>query len=118
MISGGLETFIGAPLGAVGGTLYGLSKGDNPLAEAISGAGIGDAIAAGIAKAGFTVTNGVQDVGSVVSERYKTRDAINTSLDDLGIKNAAFYRTSISRMNDLIDKQYENIKSKVDAGNL
>lgn len=118
MISGGLETFIGAPLGAVGGTLYGLSKGDNPLAEAISGAGLGDAIAAGLTKAGFTVKDGVQDVGSVVSERYKTRDAINSSLDDLGMKNAAFYRSSISRMNDLIDKQYENIKSKVDAGNL
>lgn len=118
MISGGLETFIGAPLGAVGGTLYGLSKGDNPLAEAISGAGLGDAIAAGLTKAGFTVKDGVKDVGSVVSERYKTVDAINNSLDDLGMKNAAFYRSSISRMNDLIDKQYENIKSKVDAGNL
>ena len=118
MISGGLETFVGAPLGAVGGTLYGLSKGDNPLAEAISGAGLGDAIAAGLTKAGFTVKDGVKDVGSVKTERDKTRDAINTSLDDLGMKNAAFYRSSISRMNDLIDKQYENIKSKVDAGNL
>ena len=118
MISGGLETFIGAPLGAVGGTLYGLSKGDNPLAEAIAGAGLGDAIAAGLTKAGFTVKDGVNDFGSVKAERDKTRDAINTSLDDLGMKNAAFYRTSISRMNDLIDKQYENIKSKVDAGNL
>lgn len=118
MISGGLETFIGAPLGAVGGTLYGLSKGDNPLAEAISGAGLGDAIAAGLTKAGFAVTDAVGDFGSVKAERDKTRDAINTSLDDLGMKNAAFYRTSISRMNDLIDKQYENIKSKVDAGNL
>ena len=118
MISGGLETFIGAPLGAVGGTLYGLSKGDNPLAEAISGAGLGDAIAAGLTKAGFAVKDAVGDFGSVKAERDKTRDAINTSLDDLGMKNAAFYRTSISRMNDLIDKQYENIKSKVDAGNL
>ena len=118
MISGGLETFVGAPLGAVGGTLYGLSKGDNPLAEAISGAGLGDAIAAGLTKAGFTVKDGVKDVGSVKTERDKTRDAINTSLDDLGMKNAAFYRSSISKMNDLIDKQYENIKSKVDAGNL
>ena len=118
MISGGLETFIGAPLGAVGGTLYGLSKGDNPLAEAIAGAGLGDAIAAGLTKAGFAVKDAVGDFGSVKAERDKTRDAINTSLDDLGMKNAAFYRTSISRMNDLIDKQYENIKSKVDAGNL
>lgn len=118
MISGGLETFVGAPLGAVGGTLYGLSKGDNPLAEAISGAGLGDAIAAGLTKAGFSAKDAVGDFGSVKAERDKTRDAINTSLDDLGMKNAAFYRSSISKMNDLIDKQYENIKSKVDAGNL